>query len=333
MKKLSIVRISTILFLILSLLFSASDGFAQLKSKLLLNFDYIAQSQLKDPIPGFPDSDQAEWEMFTGEAEFSFPLFAAYETRGRHKIPKRALINKLSYQRKVTQERLSGLSDDHFDGLNYTATYLQRLGGGPWYLNLIGGIGIAADDLGEVASDDAKIQAGILFDRTSAAGWTWGLGVIFSQFTGDNLVLPLIHLAKESDKTKFELLVPKISFEYKLGNQTTFGLVGELEGDLYTVTNSDVTLFDGQGNIVKENVGIELAFSEFKFGPQLKLSPQPNVTVAVHAGVSVARRFELLAKDEGKTLRFPPGSNGAGEKVDFDIKPNAFIKAVINFEF
>ena len=331
MKKLNILKMGAVL-VVLSLLFLASDGFAQLKSKLSLNFDYITQSNLKDPIPGFPDSDQAEWEIFTGKAEFSFPLFTAYETRGPYKIPTRAFISTFTYKGKLTQEDLS-LSDDNFNGLNYTAVYLQRLSG-PWYLNVFGGAGIAADDLGEVEGSDTKFQGGFYFDRHSASGWTWGLGVIFSQFTGDNLVFPMIHLAKESDKTKFELLVPKISFEYKLSNQTTFGLVGELEGDLYTVTNSDVTLFDGQGNIVKENVGVELAFSEFKFGPQLKLRPpQTNVTVAVHGGVSVARRFELLAKDEGKTLRFPPGSNGAGEKVDFDIKPNAFIKAVINFEF
>ena len=334
MKRLSILGVSTFLFSVLNLLFLASNGFAQLKSKLSVNFDFITKSNLQGPIPNLPDSDEAEWEFFTGEAEFSFPLFAAYETRGPYKIPTRALINKLSYQKKVMQERLFGLTDEHFDGLNYTATYLQRLGAGPWYLNLIGGVGIAADDLGEVSSDDAKFQGGFLFDRASGTGWTWGLGVIFSQFSGDNLVFPLVHLARESDKTKFELLVPKISFEYKLSSQTTFGLVGELEGDLYTVANSDATLFDGQGNIVKETVGVELAFSEFRIGPQLKLNPpQTNLTLAIHVGVSVARRFEFLAKDEGETLRFPPGSDGAGEKLDFEIEPNAFIRAFADFEF
>ena len=100
MKRLSILGVSTFLFSVLNLLFLASNGFAQLKSKLSVNFDFITKSNLQDPIPNLPDSDEAEWEFFTGEAEFSFPLFAAYETRGPYKIPTRALINKLSYQKK-----------------------------------------------------------------------------------------------------------------------------------------------------------------------------------------------------------------------------------------
>ncbi|GEM_PF-4779665 len=332
MKKFNNFR-ATALVMVLSVVFFASDGLAQLKRKLSLNFDFISLSKLEDPIPGFPASGEAEWEMFTGEVEFSFPLFAAYDTQGRHKIPKRALISKLKYQSKITQEVLFTLRDEHFNGLNYTGVYLQRIASSPWYLNLIGGVGIAADDLGAVSGSDAKFQAGLYFDRHSRDGWTWGLGFIFSQFTGDNLVIPMVHLARESDRFKFELLVPKISFDYKLNSQTTFGLVGGLEGSLYTVTDREATLFDEDGNVVKENVGVELAFSEFKIGPQLKFTPNPGVVLSLQVGVSTARRFEFLAKDEGETLRFAPGTDGAGQKADFDIEPNAFFKAAVSLEF
>jgi len=46
------------------------------------------------------------------------------------------------------------------------------------------------------------------------------------------------------------------------------------------------------------------------------LTPQAGVVLAIHVGVSVARRFEFLVKGEGEPLRFAPGSPGAGNKAD-----------------
>lgn len=60
---------------------------------------------------------------------------------------------------------------------------------------------------------------------------------------------------------------------------------------------------------------------------------QTNVTLTLRRGLSVARRFEFLAKDQGETLRFAPGNDGAGEKLDFDIKSNEFVRARVDFEF
>lgn len=331
--------ILVLFFCLLILLGSASNGFGQFNYKLSVNFDFVPASNLQDRIPGLPESDLSKWEIFTGEGEFSFPLLATFEKRNGHPVPTRALINRLTYQAKATQitreENIYAADDEFFNSFNYSFLYLQKLSNA-WYLNLIGGVGIAADELGDASKSDAKFQAGFYFDRHTRSGWTWGLGIIFSQFTGDNLVFPMVHLAKENSARtmKFELLIPKISFEYRLNELYVIGLRGELVGDLYTVTNREVTLYDTDGNVVKENVGVELAFSEFKFGPHVTLFPlATGVSTSVHAGVSFARRFELLAKGESETLRFPPGADGAGEKTDFDIKASVFFKGSLSFEF
>ncbi len=311
-----------------------AGAFAQLGTKLSLGFDYIPPSKLADPIPGVPGSDTAEWEFMTGTAELTFPLFVVYEDHGEYQIPTRGVVSTLAYQDKYIQESILNNDDEHYRGFKYTAAYFRKLSD-VWYLNVIAGAGIAANDLGEVEADDWKYQGGLYFDRHTSSGWTWGLGLIFDQYTGEDLLAPYVHLSKEGEKHKFELMTPAITYNYKLNPSTNLGIKAVMEGNLFAVSSAgNATLYDAQGNIVRDDVGVELAFSEIRFGPHLELNPEAsNWTLVVDAGISAARRFEFLAQGEGETLRFAPGSDGAGEELNFAPEPQVFAKVVIGYEF
>ncbi len=306
---------------------------AQIKSTLSMKFDKLTTSNLSDPIPGIPNSEQADWEISTGEGELTFPLFAQYVSYGDVLVPTRAFINTFKYRNKKIRENLSGFSNETYSSVNFTTFFFNKLSN-KWYVNLIGGFGLAADDIGQAENSDITYQAGGYFDWHSSNGWTLGFGAIFSQFSGDSHVLPLVHIAKKLGKSKFELLVPKVTFETNINKYSIIGIIGEMQGDLYTLTNSSATLFDTQGNIVQDSVGIDLAFSEVKVGPYYRFKfPNSNFTFEFVAGVSLARRFEILANDEETTLLFPPGGEGAGEKLDFDLKPAGFFTTNIKLSF
>lgn len=303
-----------------------SESAAQ-TSSVALQYHFLEDSKLKDPIPGVENS--ADVKFAIGAVDFSarLPFWGTYAGAEAPKNPTRATEAYLSFQRKFIEEELFSESRESDDLYAFGAQlrFFAALSNS-WGWAVVGGAKLPVSVVEKAQPRDLTYQAGGMIRYSTWANGTIGLGVLYSQHTGASLVLPLLHadLHWFSGKLRFEAtpwapIEPRASLMYRPSAIWSLGVGAILTGDLYALTDTTVTLFAEDGDVIAENVNAGLAMAEFMVGPEFRVHSGTLELVFV-GGMAVFRRFDFRAIDEGETLRIPTDDLSRWVPAEFDLE-------------
>jgi hypothetical protein len=310
-----------------------SRGAAEERPQMTLGYHFLKDSQLEEAIPGVTGSGDAEFTVSTVDFEAAIPfLLARSQLEGIDAVARMFKADFLIESRNV-EEIIFTQQDEDLVSLGARLAYVRRLSS-RWSLTGFAGAKLAVEDLAAAQFEDLTYQGGLRFDRRPRENFAWGIGAMYTQITGSDLVLPLLHLdwRGAADRLRVglsappELLAWRASLRYAPSPGWSVGVASELVGDEYQVNSVTKPLLDASGNVVSEGVRVSLAYAEVIVGPELVLRPGPTFELGFLAGVSTARRFEFIAPEEGGTLRFNvPGYPEADFELEsvFTLKLNA----------
>jgi hypothetical protein len=299
----------------------ATDAFAQ-NSTVSLQYHFLEDSKLKDPIEGLEGSEDVKFAI--GSVDFSARLpFWGSDTGAEAPLnPSQAVGMYVSFQRKFVEEELftqDRQSDDLFAigaQLRYFASITSS-----WGWAVVGGTRLPVSKVEKAQPRDLTYQAGGVIRYSTWANGTIGVGVLFSQHTGDSFVLPLLHtdLNWFSGRLNLEIapwdpIEPRASLLYRPSPVWSVGAGAVLSGDLYALTgNVDLS------NVLPKTARTPgLAMSELLVGPEFRVHSGMLELVFI-GGVALRRRFEFRAIDEDETIRIPTdGSTHVPAEFDLE---------------
>jgi len=310
---------------------------AQPRPQFLLEYHYLRDSQLKAAIPGLPNSGDVKFAVSTVDFAAALPFLVA---GAEGDVVQRMFRADFLVDSKQLEETIFTMEEEDFVALGARLEFVQRLSS-RWHWTGFGGLELAVDDLGQAQPEDLTYQGGMLFVQRTYPELEWGVGAMFSQITGSDFVLPLVHLdwRPAAERVRVRLVVPpdlrasRASVSYSmLEGQFTAGVVGEFAGDEYHFTSTEQDLLDAQGNVVAADVSTALAFAEVIVGPEFVVRTGSGLELGFLVGASTGRRFEFRAPDEDATLRIP-GESGSFPEADFELQSIFTLKLTAAYGF
>lgn len=223
---------------------------------------------------------------------------------------------------------------DHLVSFGYSATLTKTLNK-RWSLMGIAGFSYAAISPDKYRIKDLGFNGGIAGIRKWESGWMFGFGLYYGRLTGVDALLPLILVQRKTEHTILNITLPSdMSFWYIFNNKLYLGLIAQLNGDMYSYVGIKVDQYDKNGQLKSTDNNIGLAYSAITIGPAVKISIINGVSVILRAGMAFARRYQYWIPDEEEVWRYPEdsdylsltGYDYSGEKVEFPMKSNTFIK-------
>ena len=327
---------------------------AQPAPRFDMRFHFISQAEIEDMVSGLEEAEGLKLEVASLDLLYTYPLVLGWTGSDSQQLPTRQLLNRFTFRKenievdedtpitsfqpamRAAGARELAFKTENFIRLGYEAVYLQRLSS-RWQFTGIGGTQLSVNDLDGAGLGDLAFRAGVLLDYSTRSGWTLGLGALYAQLTGENAIVPLVHLEKANrgQTWKLELRVPRVSLWYHPRNSAVeYGLLGELDGSEYRLLDRKATLYDRRGQIVEEDADVSLAYSVFTLGPAAKLTEAQGISAFLQLGMAASRRYDFRAPDENETLAIPADAPlGAGEKLDFKLKRAAFVQGNLQYRF
>lgn len=304
----------------------AADAAAQ-TSSVSLQYHYLTDSKLKDPIAGVANS--ADVKFAIGAVDFSarLPFWGSYAGAEAPKNPTSAFEAYLSFQRKFVEEELFSESRESDDLYAFGAQlrYFASLSSS-WGWSVMGGAKLPVSVVDKAQPRDLTYQAGGMLRYSTWANGTIGLGALYSQHTGEPFVLPLLHadLHWFSGKLRVEAapwapIEPRASVMYRPTPIWSVGVGAILTGDLYALTDAGVDLVAEDGSVIEENVNAGLAMAELMVGPEFRVHSGTLELVFV-GGMALYRRFDFRAIDQDETLRIPTDDGTRWVPAEFDLE-------------
>lgn len=292
-------------------------------STVSLQYHFLEDSKLKDPIAGLPNSENVQFAI--GSVDFSarLPFWATYRGAEVATNPTQAMGIYASFQRKFVEEELftpDRQSDDLF-AFGVQLRYFAAISN-TWGWAMVGGTKLPVSKVEKAQLRHLTYQAGGMIRYSTWANGTIGVGVLFSQHTGDSFALPLLHtdLHWFSGKLNLEIapwdpIQPRASLRVRPSPIWSLGAAAVLTGDLYALTG-DIDLT----NVEPQTSSPGLAMSELLVGPEFRVHSGTLELVFV-GGVALHRRFEFRAIDEDETLRIPTADDPATlVPAEFDLE-------------
>ena len=147
-------------------------------------------------------------------------------------------------------------------------------------------------------------------------------------------------IQRETKQSILDISLPnEINYWYHFNQKTSWGLLSQLEGDMYSFIGEKVNQYDKNGQLVSSDNRIGLAYSSVTFGPAVKVSLLKGVSVIMRTGVALSRRYQYWLPEEQEMLRYKDhpayinltGHDYSGEEVDFPIKNSGFFKVSMLF--
>jgi hypothetical protein len=338
--------IGLIIVVITSQAFLYAQGGFSLSPNLILNYQSLPSSDLKEHLEGTPaGSDIPSLEFKTFNFEASYPLVLSTIEIKEQTIPTVMLFNSITYHNSQNKFRdlpyeSKHLNTENFESIGYMGVYIQMLSM-KWTLIGMFGSTLAVDESGDAELSDLTYQGALGLDRRLDSGWTIGLGVVISQVTGQTEILPLLHIKKESEKMSFEFLGSEASYWYKINKIWRLGMLFKVSGTQYNFAsinnnkNESTPFHDKNGNIIKDDVDIALAHSQVTVGPATVLSLSRHFNMLLEGGLVTGRRFEFFKLGDDKTLRWGEGDGPSvpveayGKKQDFHLKTGMYAELSI----
>ena len=286
---------------------------AQERPQLTLEYHFLKDYMLQEAIPGLPLSGDAEFTVSSVDFGAAIPFLVSYsQLDGIDAVAQKFKVDFL-FERRDVEEIIFTQEEEDFVSLGTRLAYARRLSP-RWSAIGFGGARLAVDHLDEAEPEDLTYQGGLLFEQRVRENFSWGIGAMYSQIIGSDMVLPLLQLDWRSaaERTQVKLTMPpqllawRATVRYFPSPAWSVGFTTELIGDEYHYTTLTTPLLDENGDVVADDASVSLAYSEVILGPELVLKPGPTFELGVIAGASVWRRFEFVAPEEGETHRFGP---------------------------
>ena len=335
-----------IMIVLLTLLFLTIPTFGQ----IALEWGLLPQTEGKDLSVPF---DQTKVTANDFKINLGVPVVLSTVDNGTENEPSLVLINNIFYGNKhleVNNWPFYSLDEqqnyklnfmgsyDHLVSFGYSAMLMKRVSA-KWSLLGMGGFTYAGVSPDEYKTKDIGFNGGFAALRKLKSNWSWGIGLYYSRLTGADAILPLIIIEKETEKSTISITLPSdINYWYHLNKKLSLGLLAQLEGDLYTFSETS-NQYDENGQLVSTDNKVGLAYSALTLGPAFKFSLSNGIALIVRTGMSLARRYQYWVPDENQPLRYNAspyylsltGHDFSGEEIDFPMKKTAFIKLTLGF--
>ena len=228
---------------------------------------------------------------------------------------------------------------DRLISFGYSATLMKKIND-RWSGLAIAGFTYAGINPDEIKTEDTGIQCalGAMYSWKWEAKWSLGSGGYYSRLTGEDELLPLIIVKRETEDSVLDITIPsKINYMYKLDNTVSLGFSALLEGDMYSYVGAKVNQYDEDGNLVSTDNKIALAYSSLTIGPAVKVTLFETGALLIRSGISTFRRYQYWLPERKEVWRYPAsadyvaltGHDYSGEPVEFPMKRTWFIKATL----
>jgi len=282
------------------LILTGSMAEAQTREKFdvfTLSYQYFPGAKLELPA-GNPSSQGLELGVSTLEATICIPQqFSEVNT---------VLIHGLTYNlRKVTREKWDPAFQvrmpEDLHGIDYRLVVVNELSK-KWRVLLEFRPGMYSDFQEGLSTDDFKLQAAALFDRTYASGAIFGFGVAYSTTSGEGRPVPLLHLRNSRESFfNIDLLLPSQGeLTYRIGEASEIGLAAGIEGNQYHLKEMNGT---------NPATGVnQLRYSVVTLGPHAKIRISGPWYLFFDAGATFRRRFDTY-HDDTEITEFKPGNS------------------------
>jgi len=225
-------------------------------------------------------------------------------------------------------------SSDKLISFGYTAS-LAKTFSPRWSALGIAGFTYAGVEPDKYRVGDMGLATGVAAMHSWTSGWTLGLGLYYSRLTGSSMLLPLVLVQHQTERSALSITVPgDIAYWYHPNPRASVGLLAQLQGDMYTFVGQRVNQYDRGGQLESTDNKVGLAYSSLTLGPAVRVPLGQGFAAVVRCGVAMARRYQYWLMDEQEALRYAAhpdyvpltGRDYSGDKVEFPIDTSAFLK-------
>ena len=233
----------------------------------------------------------------------------------RLKNEKTVLINGLQYKLVIpTADNDVALNIDgqHLHVVGYSLTVVHQLKN-DWRALIVLSPTLSSTFNQPLEGDDFLFNGTVQFIKRKSEKLSYGGGILATSRFGDPIILPSLQLTHKTDRSKFQVILPRgITYERYYGKLTA-GLKAEVDGSLYNVNYSRTTLLNEVQPVDK------VGYTRVVLGPSLSYRLGKVIQLEASGGISVAQSIELQGdpfEDESYDL-----DNGTFFQVGVSIVP------------
>ena len=310
--------------------------FVPTNAQITVQHEYLPSSAVKSDRPGARLQNRLEYTVHRTEIVAQLPTILSHRLRAVGTLPDLVWTNRIAYELIKPDADVSGTDAlfadaQEFHNLDFRMT-LTKFVSDTWMVTGAGAINFAVDTFDGAKFSDASFMAGVILQRAFASGWALGFGGIYSQLTGQSTILPYLYAAFDGKRYRAKIALPSSFVWYDANTRIALGVLGEIDGDDYRLVGRTADLYGSAGNIVQQNVDVNLSYSKITLGPAV------NVTFGMfqlrfESGWAFNRTFEFRASEEDETLRFPPTapSELSGREIDYGLEDSFYAKVRLRF--
>jgi hypothetical protein len=298
--------------------------------------EFLPSSNVDGDRAGALLRDPLDFAVNRTEVMAQLPTILSGRVRAGGTMPDLVWTNRLTYEFLRIEGDADGvdapfLDDEDFHSLDFK-TALIKFFSERWMVTMGTGINFAVDTFDGVEFSDASYAGGLIFQRAFVSGWVLGFGGIYSQLTGQSKALPFLYAEYNAERYRFKLALPRSHFWYELNPTVSLGALGELDGDKFRLVKRTADLYDPVGNLLKEDVDVNLSYSRITLGPAVNVK-MGVIQLRFESGYAFNRTFEFRASEEDETLRFPPGAPAvvAGRTIDYGLENGLYARVRLKF--